>query len=218
MSRRPARKRLSQERDQDQSAFTEILADLVDRVPGARAAALVDYDGETVDYYARHGDPFEVRVAAAHLRIVLHEAQAAIAGASVFSLQGSARSYVVRALPQGYALVLVLACGATTTTQGRAIPLCVQRLASEAGWEPPPAPGWHALDVRTDARGRPFAIGDPPDGEELEILGTVARGLARFERGWRVRFSSGEATLVREPTGYWYVDERLRVRSSSPPT
>ena len=217
MSRRPFRGRVGPERDQDHSAFTVILADLVDRVPGARAAALVDFDGETVDYYARHGDPFEVRVAAAHLRIVLHEAQAALASTSFFSLQGASRSYVVRALPQGYALVLVLACGATIATLGRAIPLCVQSLAAEAGWEPPPAPGWHALVVRTDGRGRPLGIGEASDGEDLEILGTVARGLARFERGWRVRFSSGEATLVREPTGYWYVDERLRGRASSPP-
>jgi hypothetical protein len=94
----------------------------------------------------------------------------------------------------------------------------VQRLAAEAGWRAPPAPAWHPLDVRTDARGRPLGIADGQGSEELEILGTVARGLARYERGWRVRFSSGEATLVREPTGYWYVDERLNARASSPPT
>lgn len=218
MSRPPGRGRRALERDQDQSAFSEILADLIDRVPGARAAALVDFDGETVDYSALGGDPFEVRLAAAHLRIALHETQAALAGASFFSLSGSVRSYVVRALPQDYALVLVLACGATDAASGRAIPLCVQRLAAEAGWKPPPAPGWHPLDVRTDGRGRPLGIGDAQEGEELEILGTVARGLARFERGWRVRFSGGEATLVRESTGYWYVDETLRGRSSRPPT
>jgi len=216
--RRPApRRRLANEGDQAPGAFTEILADLVDRVPGARAAALVDFDGECVDY-ASHGDPFEVKVAAAHLRIVLHETQAALADASFFSLSGSNRSYVVHSLPQEYALVLVLACGATSATSGRAIPLCVQRLAAEAGWKAPQAPAWHPLEVRTDGRGRPLGIGDAQEGEELEILGTVARGLARFERGWRVRFSGGEATLVREPTGYWYVDERLGGRASSPPT
>lgn len=217
MSRPPPRRRLSHERDQAHSAFTEILADLVDRVPGGRAAALVDFDGETVDYVT-HGDPFEVRLAAAHLRIVLHETQAAIAGASFLAIRGAARSYVVWSLPQGYALVLILSCGAATATLGRAIPLCVQRLAAEAGWDAPPAPAWHPLAVRTDGRGRPLGIADAQDGEELEILGTVARGLARFERGWRVRSSGGEATLVREPTGYWYVDERLHGRASSPPT
>lgn len=217
MRRALRRRRLAHEGDQAPGAFTEILADLVDRVPGARAAALVDFDGECVDY-ASQGDPFEVKVAAAHLRIVLNEAQAAIADSTFFSVSGSTRSYVVRSLPQGYALVMVMACGATDATSGRAIPLCVQRLAAEAGWKAPPAPAWHPLEVRTDPRGRPLGIAHAEGTEELEILGTVARGLARYERGWRVRFSGGEATLVREPTGYWYVDERLNARASSPPT
>ena len=60
-------------RDQRESAFTAILTDLVERVPGARCAALVDRDGETVDYGGR-GSPYEMRVAAAHLRIVFDEA------------------------------------------------------------------------------------------------------------------------------------------------
>ena len=34
-------------------------------------------------------------------------------------------------------------------------------------------------------------------------MGTVAGGLARFERGWRVRLGDAlEATLVREPSGH----------------
>ena len=220
MTRPPPRKRLAHGRDQDQSAFTEILADMVDRVPGARAAALVDFDGETVDY-ASHGDPFEIKVAAAHLRIALHEAQAALPEARSLAIRGSLRSYVVRALPQDYALVVVLSCGATTASLGRALPLCVHRLATEAGWKGHPAPAWLALDVRTDERGRPVAVIDTVAGGEaqgFEIVGTVARGLARFERGWRVRFSGGEATLVREPSGHWYVDERLHGQASTPPT
>jgi hypothetical protein len=44
----------------------------------------------------------------------------------------------------------------------------------------------------------------------LEILGSLAGGLAKRERGWRVRVDSGvEATLVREPGGAWYADEPI---------
>ena len=37
-------------RDQVPSTFTAILERLVAAIPGAHAAALVDYEGETVDY------------------------------------------------------------------------------------------------------------------------------------------------------------------------
>ena len=41
----------------------------------------------------------------------------------------------------------------------------------------------------------------------------VAGGLSRFDRGWRVRMGDAEATLVREPSGHWYLDEPLRQAS-----
>ena len=55
--RRPPRS----SRDQHESAFASILRLLVARVPGARAAALVDCLGETVDYAGGNwGDSHEV--------------------------------------------------------------------------------------------------------------------------------------------------------------
>ncbi len=194
------------QRDQAESAFSSILEDLVRRLPGARAAALVDLDGETVDYACR-SDPFEVRLAAAHLRLVLHELQAAYGPACVLAVRGAARSYWARSLPQGYALTVVLSCGAATVGSCRAMAICVTRLAAEAGWEAPPAPRWHPVDVLADDRGRPVALGTAPYDAPVEILGVIARGLARFERGWRVRLRGGEATIVREPSGHFYIDD-----------
>ena len=49
-------------------AFAEILRALVARSPGARAAVLVDSEGETVDY-AGEADAFELRILAAHMTI-----------------------------------------------------------------------------------------------------------------------------------------------------
>ena len=62
--RRRGRAEAPTARDQAETAFTAILASLVERVPGAHAAALVDAEGETVDY-AGDGEPFFLRVAAA---------------------------------------------------------------------------------------------------------------------------------------------------------
>ncbi len=57
-------------RDQETTSFTDILRRLLRATSGARAAALVDFEGETVDY-AGVLDPFELRIAAAHWQIVL---------------------------------------------------------------------------------------------------------------------------------------------------
>jgi hypothetical protein len=196
------------ERDQAESAFAVILSDLVQRIPGARAAALVDTDGETVDYATRSA-PFEIKLAAAHWRIVLRELQGLYGDACALSVRAATRSYVVRSLPQGYALALVLSCGASTAASGRALPVCLHRLSEEACWDAPRPLAWHPVQIQTDPRGRPVATttGDHP--VPLEIMGTVAGGLSRFERGWRVRLGEGEATLIREPSGHYYMDEPL---------
>ncbi len=192
-----------------ESAFASILADLVERTPGARAAALVDFDGETVDYASR-SDPFDVRLAAAHWRIVLHEAQAPFGPACVLSVRAARRSFLVKALPQGYALVVCLSCGVHSAEGGRALPMCVRRLAAEAGWPQAAAAAWQPVAVIADARGRPTGLqAAGAEASGLEILGAVAGGLARFERGWRVRSGSLEATLVREASGHWYADGPL---------
>ena len=67
------RRRAAIARDQHESAFASILADLVERVPGARAAALRGPRRARPWTTAGQLDPFAMRLAAAHWRIVLDE-------------------------------------------------------------------------------------------------------------------------------------------------
>jgi hypothetical protein len=209
-------------RDQRESAFTAILTDLVERVPGARCAALVDRDGETVDYGGR-GIPYEMRVAAAHLRIVFDEAlaQPSLRTVRSFVVRASRMSFALYSLPHGYALVLVLSRGAGFRGLGRAVPVCTTRLADEAGWDGVPSP-WHPLDVLLDERGTPRAIRPvralsvPTEtpavdarGRELvpelanesetavEILGRFRAALPEHARAWRARAQPPQAGGLR---------------------
>lgn|GEM_PF-706514 len=187
-SRAPAR----DARDQQESGFTSILGDLVARVPGARAAALVDVEGETVDY-AGGLRAFDVRLAAAHWRIVLDAAaaQPSLSGIRFLTVRASRGSYLVRALPDGYALVVVLARAAGFARWERAVAGAMWALSVEAGWqdaEDPPR--WFPVHVACDPRRRPLSVRVGGVDRPLEILGAVVpRELARGERGWRVRLS-----------------------------
>jgi hypothetical protein len=209
------RRRAAFARDQHESAFASILAGLVERVPGARAAAFVDRQGETVDY-AGSLDPFGVRLAAAHWRIVLDDAnqQPSLSAVRWLAVRAGRVSYLLQDLPDGYALVVVLARAAGFSGWRRAVASCVLALGEEAGWTSTGA-RWFPVDVVADPRRRPRALRPAADAapRPIEILGAVAGGLARRERAWRVRLDTGiEATLVREPGGVWYSDEQLESR------
>jgi hypothetical protein len=205
-------------RDQHESAFASILAGLVRRVPGARAAALVDRQGETVDYSGGL-DPFSMRLAAAHWRIVLDEvnSQPTFRPVRWLALRAGRASYLVHELPEEYALIVVLARAAGFFGWRRAVAACAHALGHEAGWSFSGVP-WFPVQVTADERRRPCSlrpVGPSARPRPIEILGAVHGGLARRERGWRVRFDTGvEATLVREPGGVWYSDEPLE--SSGP--
>jgi hypothetical protein len=214
-------RRSSAPRDQTESAFTAILGDLVSRVPGARGAALVDREGETVDY-AGEGDPFEMRVAAAHFRIVLDEAlaQRSLATARSLVVRAARASFTVYALPDGYALVVRFSRGGGFRGLGRAVASCIRSLAREAGWPAQPI-AWYPIDVVPDDRGSPRgvrAVAGPeivPLDVSLEVLGRYEAAMPEHERAWRVRIPSGvEFTLVREPGGFWYADQPVTLRGA----
>lgn len=201
-------------RDTEPTAFTVILEQLVDRVAGCMAAALVDSQGETVDYAGR-GDPFEMRVAAAHLQIILRELAvvAALGEPRWCVIRAGTRSFAASALPDGYVLVLLLRPRAAFTISTRALKCCTRALAEEAGWtlrEMQQSDGvkqrsWFFTKVETDRRGRPTHVGEKRTS--VEVLGAVM-GLSVRERGFRVRTAEGsELTLVREPRQRWYADE-----------
>jgi hypothetical protein len=199
----------------DATQFSVILADLIGRIPGAYAAALVDVYGETVDY-AGTIEPFDVKIAAAHMRIVLSQVDSFGKLGEVRSLviRAATTSFVVRKLPIGYAVALLLRKRAGFTASERAFAVCERLLAVEAGW---PCfgskPRWYPVDVAVDRRDRPTNIG--PTGirrlgqrmQRVEVIGSVV-GLRPHEKGFRVRTEVGEElTLVREARRCWYADE-----------
>jgi hypothetical protein len=199
-------------RDTDATPFTIILDALIDRVAGAYAAALVDSQGETVDYTGR-GEPFDLRVAAAHVQIILAsvERYAALGEPRWIVIRGPRKSIAASVLPDGYVLMLLLRPRAAFTISTRALKVCTRALAEEAGWtdleqrDGVKQRSWFEVDVDTDRRGRPTHVG--PKKVPVEVLGAVM-GLAVRERGFRVRTAEGsELTLVREPQQRWYADE-----------
>jgi hypothetical protein len=206
-------------RDQEASAFSTILADFVRRVPGAFAAALIDGIGECVDYAIaeqRSGqyavEPFDVKVAGAHWGIAVAEIalQHAVGTVDTIICRGQARSFIVRALPEGYVIVVMLKKRAGFVSFVRALDACERAMAQEASWKLPRGRGiWIAVDVETDERARPVWLSMGALSCSLEVLGALTK-LHRRERGWRVRLpSGGELNLVREVGNRWYADENI---------
>jgi hypothetical protein len=218
-AKRPRLSRRPPARDMDATAFAKILYELIARLPGAYACALVDLGGETVDY-AGVVDPFDVKVAAAHMRIVLNdfEEYGALGSPRWVILRAARRSFVARRLPEGYGLVVLLRRRAGFTASARAFEACERALTIEAGWghvEPTKQAGrWFPIDVEIDRRGRPTRIGLP--WIAVEVFGAVV-GLPVRERGFRVRTAAGsELTVVREPGSTWYADEDLAALTPPP--
>jgi len=199
------------ERDTDATAFTGILTDLISRIPGAHSAALVDGIGESVDYTGR-APPFDVKVAAAHYRIIIDEVRARSPFEALRTLvvRGATGSFVARTLPDDYAVVVLLAKRAGFSAM-RAFDVCERALVAEAGLTPRPVAPWTVIAVECDARRRPIHVAAPggTSGLGVDVLGLVP-GLPNRERAFRVRLETGaEVTLVRERGGTWYADEPI---------
>lgn len=202
------------DRDQDASPFSAILWRLCEGC-FARAAALVDREGETVDYAGR-STPYEIRVAAAELRLVLAFTQGAqvpgFAQVSEIRIRTGRRSFAIFALGDGYAIVLELVRHSFSVSP-RALLQATRELESEAGIESVLRPGgtqWTRVEVRaaaSDTR-RPDAVWLDGAWQAVTVLGRYRSGdLARRERGYLARLASGaEFSLVREPLGVWFAD------------
>ncbi|EYF00278.1 roadblock/LC7 domain-containing protein [Chondromyces apiculatus] len=181
-------------------------------IPGARGAALVDFEGETIDY-AGAIDAFEIKVTAAHWLIVLAEVSVSSLGPlRQLIVRARAHSYIIRQLQPGYAVVLVLHPRAAFAASDRALLDSDARICLEAGWPQPRAGScWYCVDVETE-RGRPIRLRGlqaAGDWQPVEVMGFML-GLGPREKGFRVRLLNGaEMLLVREPLGRWFADERL---------
>ncbi len=211
------------ERDQAPSSFTEILERLCAATSGL-GAALVDREGETVDY-AGPVEPFEIKVAAAEWRLILQyfgECRSEYwARTHEVIVRCAARTFAIAALSDGYAVVLELPRHSFNYSE-RAMAVAIEELSDEAGLEQPDvAEGgerWRRARVRASARGKrgstfpepkPLALWRGEAWQELTVLGRYAdpSGTQR-DSGFRVRLDDGaELTLVREPLDRWYVDE-----------
>jgi hypothetical protein len=225
-------RRAHRERDMPPSPFATILEELVARMPGAFAAVLVDAEGECVDYGGR-GDPFDLRLAAAHWHIALAEVArhlarfAELGRTSSLLVRAERRSFYAKALADGYAVVVLLGRRAGFGASRRAVDLCERSLCAEAGWPIPAGPHWYP--ARVDCRGKkpvricadvatsahvarpsrrvsPVRGGSAPRLLDVVVLGVIVADPR--ERGYRIRLDSGlEIMLVREAGGFWYPDE-----------
>ena len=186
-----------------ESSFSRTLGDLVRRFPGCYGAVLVDMDGEAVDYAGRE-EPFELRMAAAHLQIVSAQVRDAPIRSLLFRAERG--SFLLHRLPDGYALVLLLHRGAGFLGAPRALSVAERLLSTDAGWglrEPIEEP-WFVVDVMVDERDRPRWVIVEEKRERATVIGRLP-DLPRCERGFRVRLDSGmELTLIREPSKVWF--------------
>jgi hypothetical protein len=210
------RRRRGAARDQSDSPFSAILSRLCDDC-GALAAAFVDGEGETVDY-AGLLTPYEIKVAAAEWRIVLAVLEESrvpgfrdVAGITV---RAKGRTFVMEALPDGYAIALCLPQHAFNVSR-RALGQATRELGREAGLVLPEARAqvnWARVRVRTPASSRlhrrPDAIWLDDAWSPITILGRYqARDLSHSELGYLARLASGaEVFLVREPLDVWFID------------
>jgi predicted regulator of Ras-like GTPase activity (Roadblock/LC7/MglB family) len=196
-------------RDQAPSSFTTILERLLRSTAGARGAALVDFEGETVDY-AGHLDPFELKVAAATWQIAVSEVCATSFSAFTQIVVRAARSsFVLRRVNDQYAVVLVLHARAAFAVSSRALSEAESALAREAGWSRGNRPTWFSVNVRMEAGAehRPASVLITDTWQPVEVIGALM-GLRARERGYRVRLPLGaEMMLIRERNGSWFCDE-----------
>lgn len=199
-------------RDQELTPFSAILTQLCE-CTGARCAALVDGEGETVDY-GGYGDPFDIRVLAAEWRLVLQhlERSPLLAQTDGFVVRAHRKSFLVESLPEGYALVVQLGRRATSASS-RALALARKEVCEEAGFNDlrPSQEDWShvAVEEEPGSSHRPMRMKIEQDSHELTVLGRIApSATAEREQSYRVRLSTGEErTLVREPLGFWYLEE-----------
>lgn len=202
-------------RDQDASPFNVILQELLDVLPFARAAAVFDFEGETVDY-AGNLDPYDLRVIAATFQIVMTDLRelAITTGLRGVLMNLTTSSYQIRVLDSHYSLIIVLRTLATHCVSDRLVTEVADRLAVEAGLQRAAKPTWHRVEVLTSAKRRPVAVREPGKNSAwitTEILGAHPIE-STGERGYRVHVRTGiEVNLVSERNGLWFVDEPLDI-------
>src|ERR1700748_2922093 len=103
--------RVEAERDQVESEFTAMLRPLFERVPELLSVVFVDGEGECIDYVSAL-EPFETKVAAAHMHNLMSLVRAmranAIGEAFALEIVTEQRETWVRCVGDGYVLVATM--------------------------------------------------------------------------------------------------------------
>ena len=205
-------RQLSPQRDQDATPFSTILTELC-RATGARCAALVDREGETVDYAGR-GDPFDIRILAAEGRLLLQHVETSCLHSDrvAIMIRAEKKSFWVESLPEGYALVLQLPRRAVDLSS-RALSWARWGLCQEAGCgNVSERPMWCRVEVE-ETKGkarRPLRVTFDRESQQVTVLGVILQTCGHSDRSFRIRLESGEErNLIREPFGHWYLEAEL---------
>jgi predicted regulator of Ras-like GTPase activity (Roadblock/LC7/MglB family) len=206
-------------RDQAESAFTAILRRLWDQLPSLQSAAFVDVEGECIDYISRL-DPFEAKVAAAHMHMLLGIVARSFERLDfgrtfAIEIDAEAREFWVQRVAEDYVLVVLCTSGGDRSQRETAIVLACAEFRDEVGMQPPP---WERSRRRLSVRVRPatgwtYAPETYSDGGVrvtiTDVIGrwTEAGGLLGDELVcFRVRTEEGrELTLVHDPDGDGWV-------------
>lgn len=206
-------------RDQAENAFTGILRRMFQSIPALVAVVFVDMEGECIDYVTCL-DPFEAKVSAAHLHMMLgmmrNGRAAQVTGDTIgFEVVAGQREAWVRRVGDEYVLVAMLGHGFDRGELRDAMALAGREFRAEVGID---APGWELrerLSVRVrSSPGWTYAPeGYSLGGERVPIAAVLGRWMERAGPGggqlvcFRVRAASGqELTLAHdEATETWLV-------------
>lgn len=201
-------------RDQVESEFTAILRRLWASAPEVLAVAFIDSEGECVDYCSSL-DPFDAKVTAAHLRVVMADVERRFAAlgageASHLVLEADRRDLLVRRVSEEYALVAVTEPGGATRPavleelEQVVVAVRQEGRIGRPSWDP--VRGGLEVQLRA-AVGWPYApLAIVERGRRLQVTEVLGRWLETLPGGrravecFRVRTSSGEeSTLAYDP-------------------
>ncbi len=205
-------------RDQDESAFTEILRRMREKVPAVLAAVFVDTEGECIDYASKL-EPFDAKVSAAHMLVMMSMLQGnrekiGLGEPYVLEISADERELWVVRMGGEYVLVVVLEPSFDRVDLTNAVAVASGEFRTEVGIE---APAWEGAGKRLSVRVRPspgwhYAPEDYSDGGVRVLISDVlGRWTEADEAGqelicFRVRTREGqELTLVHDPEGDGWV-------------
>lgn len=198
------------------SGFVPPLEALCALTPGARAALLVDDEGERVEHASARAGILDTTLArealaacGAHWQIVARQARGnpSFASLRTMAIATAASGFVVHWQRAGYVILVTGAPSLITTYSARALRACELEVAEEAGWSPEPSqePPWQRASVRTAPHGAPRAFSTRTTAA-TEIAAIELPRAVNRERRFAILAGNGAPAieLVREHSGAWF--------------